>query len=66
MTDPSANRKIYLALRIQSGLEIVEYYPSASPRAIVSCLQALMDPLSQIDFPVALVISRYLYTVSSC
>ena len=27
MTDPSANRKIHLALRIQSGLETVDYYP---------------------------------------
>ena len=29
MTDPLANRKIHLALRIQSGLETV--LPSASP-----------------------------------
>ena len=27
MTDPSANRKIPLALGIQSGLETVDYYP---------------------------------------
>ena len=39
MTDPSANRKIHLALGIQSGLE-------------------------KIDFPVALVISHYLYTIN--
>ena len=37
--------------------------PSASPRAIVSCFQALLNPSSQIDCPVALVISHYLYTI---
>ena len=43
MTDPSANRKIYLALGIKLGLE--------------TCL----SPSSQIYFPVALVVSHYLY-----
>ena len=64
MTDPSANRKIHLALGIQSGLKAVDYYPRLRPRAIVSCFQALLNPSSQIDFTVALVISHYLYTVS--
>ena len=61
MTDPSANRKIHLALGIQSGLETVDYYPRL--RAIVNCFQALLNPSSQIDFPVALVISHYLYNI---
>ena len=37
---------------------------SASPRAIVNCFQALLNPSSQIVFPVALVISHYLYTIA--
>ena len=37
--------------------------PSASPRAIVNCFQALLNPSSQIDFPVAVVISHYLYNI---
>ena len=61
MTDPSANRKIHLALGSQSGLETVDYYPGF---AIVNCFQALLNPSSQIDFPVALVISHYLYNTS--
>ena len=37
---------------------------NASPRAIVNCFQAILNPSCQIDFPVALVISHYLYTIS--
>ena len=61
MTDLSANRKIHLALGIQSGLETVDY----SPRAIDNCFQALLNLSSQIDFPAALVISHYLYIIIS-
>ena len=39
--------------------------PTGNSRAIVNCFQALPNPWSQIDFPVALVISHYLYTISS-
>ena len=31
--------------------------------AIVSCFWALLNPSSQIEFPVALIISHYLYTI---
>ena len=65
MTDRSANIKIHRALGIRSGLEKVWLLPSASPQAIVNCFQALLNPSSQIDFPVALVISHYLYTVKA-
>ena len=37
----------------------------ASPWAIVNCFQALLNPSSQIDFPVAFMISHYLYTINS-
>ena len=53
MTDPAANRIIRLALGIQSGLEKVDYS------------QTLLNPSSQIDFPVAFVISHYLYNVTT-
>ena len=37
--------------------------PLVNNRAIVNYFQALLNPSSQIDFPVALVISHYLYTL---
>ena len=63
MTDHEGNRKIHLTLGIQSGLKAVDYYPRLRPRAIVNCFQALLNPLSKIDFPVALMISHYLYNI---
>ena len=49
MTDASGNIKINLALGIQSDLGKVDY----SPHAIGSCFRALLNPSSQIGFPVA-------------
>ena len=60
MTDPSANRKIHLTLGIQSGLKqltITLGFASGNSQLF----PALLNPSSQIVFPVALVISHYLY-----
>ena len=52
MTDPSANRKIHLAL-VSGNIASGNSQPFTGPP----------EPLSQIGFPIGLVISHYLYNI---
>ena len=65
MADPSANGKIHLALGIQSGLKQLTIITLGFASGNSQLFPALLNPSSQIVFPVALVISHYLYNVTT-
>ena len=62
MTGPSGNRQIYLPLEIQDCLPKSELLTSASPWSIETLGEAILNLSGQIDLPITLETSHYLFT----